>query len=204
MLYTLISDHDRYLSFHFDQEQIDRLIGEIGDDTIEKRIDINGTPQRYRQLITELLSFSFPTVDKEDKGKSIPDLEVFQGRLFLSQKAHDALASLIGADGEFLPVTYENGRGYFYTPLRVAEDVNALNEALTRRNEWGDIEHISFKEENVKDWNLFRTEYDGFYRLFCQSQVKIAIEEAGLTGLYITNDLGNMFPQDYGAVAPLN
>lgn len=34
--------------------------------------------------------------------------------------------------------------------------------------------------------------------------IKQAIEKTGLSGLYITNDLANIFPQGHSSVAPLN
>jgi hypothetical protein len=204
VVYSLIFDSNRFRSFHFDDDQITRIIGELDDDTIDKRIDINGVPRRYQELIREPLSLSFPIVDKEDKNKAIPDLDVFQGRLFLSNKAYEALRALIEKDGEFLPVTYEMGEGYFFTPLRVAEDAEAIDWSCSKQNDWNYFDHLAFHGERVKDWSVFRMRHDGYMSLFCQSAVKDAIEEERLSGLYITNDLANIFPQDYGSVAPLN
>mgnify|MGYP000067761854 CR=1 FL=1 len=121
MLYTLISDYDNYLGLCFDDEQIMRIIGDLSDDTIDKRIDVNGIPRSYKGIVNEPLILSFPIMEKADKKRKIPDLAIHVGRLFLSAKAYDVLEPLIKNDGEFLPVTYENGSGYFYIPLRVAE-----------------------------------------------------------------------------------
>lgn len=202
MLYNLIFDPDRYRSFHFDDDQITRIIGELDDDTVDKRIDINGVPRRYQELIREPLSLSFPIVDKADKEKPIPDLNVFQGRLFLSNKAYNVLKPLLEEDGEFLTVTYEMGVGYFFTPLKVAEDVEAIDWSISKENQWNYFDRLTFHEDRVKDWSVFRMRHDGYLNLFCQEAVKRAIEKEGLAGLYITNDLASVFPQDYGSFAP--
>lgn len=200
MLYTLISAYDDYLGLCFDDEQIIRVIGDITDDTLDKRIDVNGLPRSYKGVIDELLNFSFPVMEKADKNKNMPDLEVHLGRLFLSEKAYQVLKSVIENDGEFLPVTYENGQGYFYIPLQVA----AVDPNLTRKNEWDEIVNLGFNEDQVKDYALFRTEYNGYMRLYAQESVKNIIESEKLTGLYITNDLANIFPEDRGSVAQIN
>ena len=200
MLYTLISDYDNYLGLCFDDEQIMRIIGDLSDDTIDKRIDVNGIPRSYKDIVNEPLILSFPIMEKADKKRKVPDLEIHVGRLFLSDKAYKILKPLIENDGEFLPVTYENGSGYFYIPLRVAE----VDPAITHKDEWGEIVSLGFDEEHVKDWSLFRTEYNGYMRLYCQESIKETIEGAQLTGLFITNDLANIFPEERGAVAKLN
>lgn len=200
MLYTLISDYDNYLDFHFDDEQILRVIGELSDETVDKRIDLNSIPRSYKGVINEPLKFSFPIVEKGDEKKELPDLAVDKGRLFLSIKAYESLKPLIENDGEFLPVTYENGSGYFYIPLRVAE----VDPATTHRDQWEEIVSLGFDEEHVKDWSLFRTEYNACMSLYCQEKIKKAIEEDQLTGLYITNDLANIFPEDRSTVARIN
>ncbi|WGO99624.1 hypothetical protein QFX18_06045 [Saccharophagus degradans] len=200
MLYTLIHDSNNYLDFYFDDAQILRVIGELSDSTVDKRIDVNGIPRSYKGIINEPLNFSFPIIEKEDKNKKIPDLVEDKGRLFLSARAYKVLKPLIENDGEFLPVTYENGQGYFYIPLRVAN----VDTATTHKNEWDEIVSLGFNEEEVKDWSLFRTEYNGYMHPYCQEVLKTAIEEEQLTGLYITNDLANIFPCDRSQVAKVN
>ena len=200
MLYTLISDHDNYLGLCFDDEQIMRIIGDLSDDTVDKRIDVNSIPRSYKGIVNEPLILSFPIMEKADQKRKIPDLEVHAGRLFLSAKAYKILKPLIENDGEVLPVTYENGSGYFYIPLRVAE----VDPAVTHKDEWEEIVSLGFSDENVQDWSLFRTEYNGCMRLYCQEAIKEAIEDAQLTGLYITNDLANIFPEDRASVTRIN
>jgi hypothetical protein len=186
----------------WDKEQIASI---VRDDDIDHLIDINGAPIAHKSVFTVPLRVSFEAIYPQDKKLLVPDLCVFEGRLFLNSKAYKALAGLIGADGEFLDVIDENGNhGFVFTPLRIAEDVNGLDSRLSQKNEWGDVEHLAFNEDAVKNWAVFRTEYNGFMTLHCQAGVKNAIEDAELTGLYITNDLASIFPEDRSSVAPLN
>ncbi len=204
MLYRLTFDSNQYLDLMFDSAQIKRIIGDVSDETIDKRIDMNAIPRSYQGIINEPLKLTFPVVDKADKKKTLPDLVVCDGRLFLNEHAYTVLEPFLKNDGEFLPVDYENGEGYFYTPLQVAEKVNALDTKLSSRNAWGDIDNLVFDEDKVKAWSVFRTEFDGYMGLFCQESVKESIEKENLTGMYITNDLANIFPEDLANVTKLN
>ncbi len=200
MLYTLIPDLKKYLEPVIDAEQVDELVG----DDYDLRIDFNGAPRSYKGIINEPLNVSFPTGMSEQKGCVIPDIAVFQGRLFLSKTACDILKPVLEKDGEFLPAVYEKGEGFIYTPLNVAEDVDGLDTALSKKNDWGYFSHLAFHEEKVANWSVFRIRGDSFMSLFCQEPVKALIENAQLTGVYITPDLSNIFPQEQGNVSGLN
>ncbi|GAA6166624.1 hypothetical protein [Sessilibacter corallicola] len=204
MLYTLIHDSNNYLEVHFNREQIWRILEEYGDDHIDHRIDVNCEPKSFQYIIKEPLSLSFPIIQKSDKNKKIPDIHISSGRLFMNTKAFQVLKPLIESDGEFLPVTYENGEGYFYIPFRIAEDRDAINTELSTENSWNYFDHLVFYEKKIEDWSLFRMKYDGYKSVFCQESVKAAIENAGLKGLFITNDLANIFPEERSTVSKLN
>ncbi|WP_444995436.1 hypothetical protein [Aliikangiella sp. IMCC44359] len=200
MLYKLIFNGEKYLNFFFDRKQISRILGERTISNKEKFINYNHCPRSYVGVFDESLNFDFSSSDKEDKGKPIPDIVVASGRLFLSQKAYDVLYPLIKNDGEFLSVNYQKGEGYFFIPLQVAD----VDKKVTMKNEWEDIVSLGFSEDDVKEFSVFRTEYDAFIGLYCQDYIKDAIEQAGLTGLFITNDLANIFAEDRSAVSKLN
>lgn len=202
MLYTIISD-ENHKPLVWDSEQIQSLVGDIRS-AMQKRIDMWHLPCSYKNVFSEPLRVSFPAIAKEYKGLPIPDICALKGRLFLNQKAYDALEKLLKHDGEFLPVVYEDGQGYVYTPLRVAEHVDGLNTELSKKSEWGDVENLAFHESAVKDWNVFRAEFNNYLTLQCQDVVKEAIETAGLKGLYITPDLGRIFACERGDVESLN
>lgn len=189
MLYTILYA-DNCLGAVIDGDQVDSLVGESD---MDKRIDFNHEPRSYRGVFSEPLNVKFDELHKTDKGKSIPDIALFQGRLFLGSKAYEVLKPLIENDGEFLPAVYQLGQGYIYTPLRVAEDIDALDEKLSRKNEWGDVENLAFDETKVADWTLFRARFNAYCTLQCQEAVKDAVESAGLTGLSFTPELGQIF-----------
>ncbi|WP_444997796.1 hypothetical protein [Aliikangiella sp. IMCC44359] len=192
MLYTLINDFDNYETLCFDEEQTSRVFDNLGEG-VDSEIHFNGVPHSYKKLIKEPLIFTFPI---EDKKCQIPDLNLHLGRLFLNKKSYNVLYPLIKNDGEFLPATYEKGEAYFFIPFHVAENVDAINKELSVENEWNYFDHLVFDEEKVKNWPLFRMKKNGYKTVYCQENIKEAIEQADLKGLYITNDLANIFPEE--------
>jgi hypothetical protein len=202
MLYTLVFDSRKYMLMLWDKEQIASI---VSDDNIDHLIDINGAPIRHKAVFTAPLRVSFEARYPQDKELLTPDLCVFEGRLFLNEKAYEAVAGLIESDGEFLDVVDEKGnKGFVFTPLRIAEDVNGLDLEFSKKNEWGDVVHLAFKEYAVKNWTVFRTEFNGYMTLHCDANFKKAIEDAQLSGLYITNDLASIFPDDRASVTAIN
>jgi hypothetical protein len=202
MLYTLVFNGDEYRLMLWDKEQIASV---VGNDDINHLIDINGAPVRHKDVFKEPLRVSFAPVYPGDVALKIPDLCVLEGRLYLSAQAYEVLGEILKEDGEFLDVIEERGeRGFVYTPLRVAEDLEAIDWSCSKPNDWNYFDHLAFHEERVRGWSVFRMKHDGYMSLFCQPAVKDAIEKTKLTGVYITSDLANIFPQAPGAAAPLN
>ncbi len=197
MLYTMCFDSSKYMLMLWDATHVRQLCG--GD--IDHRVDINGAPISHAGIFKEPVRVSFAEQFDSDKGLERPDLCVFQGRLYLNQKAYDALSDLIKNDGEFLPVIDDlNQSGYVFTSMRIAEDNDALDKKLSRKNEWGDVENLAFHEDKVSDWSVFRCEYDIFMSLHCQHDIKNAIENTALQGILFTSNLGDAsFLQEKGA-----
>jgi hypothetical protein len=111
---------------------------------------------------------------------------------------------LIENDGEFLPATYSGGKAFIFTPLNVAEDVGALDEKLTRKNDWGDVENLAFHEEKLKDWILFRARFNAFYTLQCTQAFIDTVTANDLNGLFVTTNLGSIFAVEKAEVSNLN
>lgn len=193
MLYTIVSSDQEYRGMTWDKEQIAKIVGSYGQ-AIDKRIDINNTPRSYESIFTTPLNVQFPILHKSDENKKIPEIAEVQGRLFLTPRAYKALHPMICHDGEFIPIIYENGEAYFFTPMRVAEDANALDTALSKKNQWGDLENLAFDEQKILEWRVFRAKFNHYQTLQCNNEIKNTIEKAGLTGVYITPDLGRIFP----------
>ncbi|WP_086933627.1 hypothetical protein [Agarilytica rhodophyticola] len=195
MLYTLASDN-QHRPMVWDSDHLDILVGEIGE-AIEKRIDINHEPRSFKDVFQEPVRVSFPGIAKEYKDKPIPDIADVQGRLFLNAKAYQCLHSLLENDGEFITLSYELGEAYFFIPLQVAENADALDTQLSRKNEWGDLEHMAFHENKVERWAVFRSMYNACMTLQCNENIKNAIEKAGLKGVFFTTDLGNNYANQF-------
>lgn len=64
MLYTLLTDSNVYLDPLIDMEQIDRLVGEVSDETIELHIELNNAPRSFKNVFNEPLI--------ENEGEFIP------------------------------------------------------------------------------------------------------------------------------------
>ena len=200
MIYKLLFNHKKYLNFYYDEKQLKRILGARTRTNFEKYINYYNGPVNFCDIFKEPLNFDFSSSDKQDSKKEIADLCIAAGRLFMSQNAYDRLKPLIENDGEFLPVNYQSGKGYFFNPLQVAD----TNPELTRKDEWEEIVSLDFHEEDTKSYSIFRTRYDAYRGLYCQESIKNAIEAHKLTGLYITTDLANIFPEDRSSVEKAN
>lgn len=183
MLYSIYADTKSYLYIGYDGNQMNDLLGD------EYRFDIDRTVKPYSQVWKMPITVNFG--NEGMKGTLMPDISADQGRLFLSQKAYDVLHDLLKNDGEFLPVEYENGKGFMFNPLSLAESVDGLDKKLSVKNEWGDVENVAFDEDKVQGFNIFKTDFDTYYSVYCQERVKDAVEQAGLKGVIFTPDLGN-------------
>ncbi|PUA26355.1 MAG: hypothetical protein B0W54_21525 [Cellvibrio sp. 79] len=195
MLYTLISDSKHYRGAVIDSDFVASQVGGLRDGRLNDRIDVNHQPRSWQGVFSTPIPVRFPAFNQEDKNKAIPDIAEFQGRLFLNEKAYSALKQFIEKDGDLIPAISESGNGYIFTPLRKAEDVDALDKKLNKKSDWGDVEHLVFIEEKLKSFSLFRADYTNCMNLYCQETIKNAIANNDLSGLYITNDLANIFPE---------
>lgn len=187
-LYSIYADTNTYRSLGFNRKQSREIFGA----DIHDQFDVNCEAKPYAKK-WQPLNVNFADDGSGLSGEIVPEISEHNGRLFLSQKAYDVLKPLLENDGEFLPVTYEHGDGYMFNPLSLAEDVGGLDEKCSVKNEWGDIENTAFHEEHVKGFMIFRCEFDNYRNAYCQEALKNAIEEAGLKGVFFTQDLGNPF-----------
>ncbi|HSX49546.1 MAG TPA: hypothetical protein VLF09_01220 [Cellvibrio sp.] len=204
MLYTLIADSRHYLGAVIDSDYVASVVGSLRGGRLDDRIDINHSPRTWQGVFPDAVPVLFPVLSREDESKLVPDIAEFQGRLFLSNTAYEILKRFLDKDGDVIPASSVDGSGYIFTPLHTAEEFEALADKLCKKNDWGDVEHLAFNEERLCALSFFRSEYTNNMRLYCAESIKQAIEDAGLTGLYITNDLANVFPEAQSHVAPLN
>jgi hypothetical protein len=187
-LYSIYGDTDHYRNIRFDRKQSREVFGR----DVHDQFDVNYEAKPYID-IWQPLDIEFDDDEPRLSGDLIPDMFEHNGRLFISQKAYDALKPLLENDGEFLPVNYDNGQDYFFNPLSIAENVDGLDVNRSIKNEWGDIENTAFHEDRVKNFMIFRCNFDNHRNAYCQEELKAAIEHAGLKGVFFTPDLGNPY-----------
>ncbi len=132
----------------------------------------------------------------------MPDVMARNGRLFFSSEAYEKLYGLCEEHGEFLPVTYEGRDGFLFNILSVAESVGGLDESLSIKNEFGEVQALAFCEDKLVGMNIFRTEFDGYMGIYCSDAFKSTVEQAGLKGLTFSTDVGTTYPSDTNAQRP--
>lgn len=194
-IYRIHSDRMHYQLMNISSAEVIKHLGH------DYPFHIDPTPKPYAE-VWETLPVSFYDSTEGRKNTSVPDITVDHGRLFLNEAAYDALSTLIEADGEILPVSFDNKDGAIFNPLKIAEELNGLDLKLSIKNEWGDLQSLGFIDESMKAANLFRCAFDGYGGLFCHEAFKRAVEHAGLKGIVFSLDLGNIFPPDDTASAP--
>lgn len=74
------------------------------------------------------MQINFVPVEKKGKPQ-IPDLAIRSGRLFVNESAFPTVKDHLFDDGEFLPVTFEQGNGYLLNILKIAEDLDLLDKS---------------------------------------------------------------------------
>lgn len=191
-LYSIYADSNKYRTIGYDSDQ---MFNDFG--SLRNHFNVNYSPRPFLNNLKNPLNVNFSREASAFSGDETPDISEHYGRLFLSQKAYNAVKDLIKNDGEFLPVEYEGGAAYIFNTLSVAESVDGLNEQLSVKDEYGDRKNMAFHEGLVKDFMIFKTSFDGYINAFIQKELKEAIESAGLKGVYFTPDLGDPSSIEY-------
>lgn len=186
-LYSIYPD-EKYRTPGFNDAQIREIYG----DDIHHQFNVNYNPVPYANK-WQVLDVSFDDDGSGLEGDLIPDISVHYGRVYLSITAYESLKNILSKDGEFLPVCVCGVDAYFFNPLKKAEDVDGLDEKLSIKNEWGDIESTVFHEDCVSEFMIFKSAFDNYGSAYCQEAMKNAVENAGLKGVFFTLDLGNPF-----------
>ena len=167
-LYSIYADSEHYRTIEFDSDQMFDYFGSVNN-----HFSVNYAPKVFLSL-KRPLSVNFQCENTESHGDAMPDISEHYGRLFLSQKAYDVLGDLLKNDGEFLPVTYEDGKAYIFNTLSVAESVDGVNTDLSVKDKYGERKHMAFHEDRIKDFKIFKTKFDGYINAFIQPLIKEA------------------------------
>lgn len=194
MIYVIHPDVRQYLSYVLDSKETRAKLG------AKSMFHFDQSPKVYADH-WQPIEITFAKLSGGKKGE-LPDIIIRNGRLFLNEKAYDALKGILESDGEFLPVTYGSDTGYLFNILSLADDVDGLDKKLSTKDEFGDLQSLAFHENKVKGFNVFRTAFDNYMGAYCSEAFIDAIEKADLKGLIFSPDLGNIFPPDPTAEEP--
>lgn len=190
MIYRLHHDESYLMHVVPPVESINKLGEKYGT------FAFNAEPKSYKD-IWQPLHIKFLACEGS-QATVIPDISENFGRLFLSEKAHRELKTLLKSCGECLPVTFDGGQGYLFNPLLTAEQLNAVDKKLTVYDAYNNLESFSFVENNLGETNIFKTELDTYKGIFCSKTMKDACVASGLTGVVFYEDVSNPIGGCYG------
>ncbi|MCO7223303.1 imm11 family protein [Pleionea sp. CnH1-48] len=194
MIYAILANVVDYLNFVLDSKETRNKLGK------STQFHFNPSPISYAD-VWQPIDIDFAKLSGGAKG-GMPDITLRNGRLFLNQTAFESLYSVLEKHGELLPVLYQDKTGYLFNPLSLAESVEGVDQKLSTRDHYGELQSLAFHEERVKDFAVFRTAFDNYQGVYCSSAFKQLVEEAGLKGIVFNSDLGNLFASDPSAQQP--
>lgn len=183
MIFRIHPNVKEYFHFLVSADEVESKLGEGCRFHLEKK------PKHYNEIWKPLNLDFFNNYDSQPKLE--PDISVWNGHLYLSSKAYDALAEKLAGSGEFLPVSSDEGSGYLVNVLNIADDFDAVDDKLTVRNEWNELVSLGFDEEKLEEIPLFRTKQDTYRGIYCSDRIKDAIESAQLSGVIFSPDLAD-------------
>ena len=195
MIHVIHPNVRQYLTYVLDSKDARKKLGQ------DTKFHFDQRPIAYASQ-WQPLEISFAKAAGVKKAV-MPDLMIRNGRLFLNEKAHQALHALLTPCGEWLPVNYGDEKGYLFNILALADDVDGLDSKLCSKNSFGELQSLGFIEERVQSLAVFRTAYDAYMGAYCNDAFHDAVEAAGLQGLIFSVDLGNVFPPDPKAKSPV-
>lgn len=153
--------------------------------------------------IWQPLNVEFYDSTTNNSATLLPYITIDYGRLFLNKKAYEALVKLIEKDGEILPVHFNGEDAVILNTLKIAENLNGLNEKLSTKNEWGELQSLDFYEERITDTCVFKCQFSGMTDAFCNDTFKNTVEKNHLKGITFSEDLENIFPPDPSLQGPI-
>lgn len=119
-----------------------------------------------------------------------PDVCTWRGTsLVFSQKAYDALKSLVSPFGAFLSISIDDAPYYIFN-TRAYGLVDEINSnQLFDGGVFTGVEKLQFNEVDTHDKVLFKSGFNRCVFGFCNSQFKGAVKAANLTGIGFTENL---------------
>lgn len=183
IVYKIFDDVKNYQSFHLDNEDfLDLLDESIGE----------AAAMQFSQQNIALQSHWKPlkiTFRQNDESKNkVPDIGLWRNAsMILSPKATEVLRPMLVKLGELLPLDFE-GKEYslFNCMTEVAAD-ESLSVKVEEDGFFMDVEKLAFS--SILSTPIFKSPFENSRNLFCTESFKAAIEGAGLSGIYLSEDL---------------
>ena len=178
-IYRIEFDHDNYGYFEVNNMKnvIRNVIGRKKYSNFVKTNDSlveiwNGIDARFD-----------PSDDMPDSSAR-PDITSWGfGCLVLSEKAFAALGGILSPFGEFLLTPCE---GMDYRIFNCQTTANADKSKSVKRLNRGiqdGVEILAFKDDEVDNKVVFKTDFDSFISLYCNYDFKLRVENQKLTGI---------------------
>ncbi|MCW8126575.1 hypothetical protein [Microbulbifer halophilus] len=182
--YRIKADKDTYGWFELDMEKVLKILGR----------------KTYSKFTKTDMSISekwddfdarFEPPDGEVVVSDHPDITTWgtSCRLVLNNKAYDVLGSVLSPYGEFLsaPCEGQQYRVFNCRTTKPADESKSERKIVDGLQEG--IISLDFNPKDIAGSPVFKTDFDLFRSLYCDERFKSLVEEYGLKGIEIRDDL---------------
>ncbi|WP_426369091.1 imm11 family protein [Pseudocolwellia sp. HL-MZ7] len=121
------------------------------------------------------------------------DISIMDGFIALRMNAYEALKDLLAPLGEFIETKADGEPIVIFNLRTFGQEDEAKCEREYLDGYPLDYIKIAFINDDVKNKPVFKSKLTGGARLFCTDKFKSAVEGNGLTGVFIDEDLDNIF-----------
>lgn len=173
-------------------------------------LDVIGVnPGKYKYSHIEMIHFSLNNISFKDRwnpiqskfipigGKSnvpIPDICRWMGAtLILSPKAYESLSELLAPYGELLPVQVGDDIFHIFNCMTYAKVDESRSERTYTGSVIDEIKKIVFDSDDVTNKIAFKTDFNQCIDIFCNEQLKNAVDKSKLTGVIFSENLAPEF-----------
>lgn len=121
------------------------------------------------------------------------DISIMDGFIALRMNAYRALKSLLAPLGEFIETKADGEPIVIFNLRTFGQEDESKCEREYLDGYPLDYIKIAFINDDVKNKPVFKSKLTGGSRLYCTDEFKSVVEDNRLTGVYIDEDLDNIF-----------